>query len=375
MLLYVHTPFCRKKCPYCAFVSTVYNQADMDDFVGALLAEIRFWGERLEEKSVSTLFFGGGTPSLLPPGGLSMILNQAVKSFTLAPDLELSLEGNPESLGNPEYLASLKSLGVNRLSMGVQSFNDANLKTLGRIHSVRDAVRAFQMARNAGFANINMDLIWGLPSQRLKLWLDELRQAVALGPEHLSCYGLTVEPGTELERLCLSRALTLPQEDEQSKMFVYGSDYLESQGYIHYEVSNFARMGYQCRHNMGYWEGQDYLGLGPSAVSTIQGRRWENPPDLQDYAGAVRQGKLGCEAEELGPTEKARELVMLSLRTTRGLRLRDYKKLTGRDFLKEHEALVHALHKNELLRIRQGHVRLTKPGLLVSNTILEHFFT
>ncbi len=375
MLLYVHVPFCRRKCGYCAFHSEVPKGDAVQVYVDGLLREIALWGDRLGNAPVRTIFFGGGTPSMLPARAISVIMDRIRKAFALDGAAEVSLEANPESVASMDYMQTLLDSGVNRLSMGFQSLDPATLKLLGRPHSVRDAIRTFELARTMGFANINLDFIWGLPNQRLKLWLDDLRAIVKLGPDHLSCYGLTVEECTPLEQDVLQGRIHLPDDGEQGKMFVYGADYLESQGYLQYEVSNFARMGFQCRHNLGYWEGEDYLGLGPAAVSTLFGRRWTNPTELAEYTRSVDERTIGHEGETLTLMERVQELVMLRLRTTRGLRVKAYRELTGRDFLKDNKSLIHALHRNQLVRIRNGYLSLTRNGLLVSNAILERFFS
>lgn len=375
MLIYIHVPFCRSKCGYCAFHSEVPQGNAVQEYVDTLLREIALWGDRLGSVAVQTVFFGGGTPSVLPARAVSVIMNRLRAAFAIEKTAEVSFEANPESVASMDYMQALLDAGINRLSMGFQSMDPAMLKLLGRPHSVRDGIRTFELARTMGFGNINLDFIWGLPDQRLKLWLDDLRSIVKLGPDHLSCYGLTIEECTPLERAFQQGKVKLPDDNEQGKMFIYGAEYLESQGYLHYEVSNFARMGFQCRHNVGYWEGADYLGLGPAAVSTLAGRRWTNPSDLGEYGQSVLQGTIGHEAETLTLLERIQELVMLRLRTTRGLRVKAYRELTGRDFIKDNKSLIHALHRNKLVRIRNGYLSLTRNGLLVSNSILERFFS
>jgi oxygen-independent coproporphyrinogen-3 oxidase len=345
--------------------------AELEVFTAALVQEMRFWGKKLEHPRIETIYCGGGTPSLLPSWALGRIMPELARHFDLAPGLEWTFEANPDSALDAHYLKSLQRYGVNRLSLGVQSLSDAQLRFLGRPHDAAGAARAYNLARQVGFANISLDFIWGLPGQRETDWLAELRTAVTWRPEHLSCYGLTVEGGTPLADDVTSGDVVLPPENEQGRMYVRGAEYLEEQGYLQYEISNFARMGYISRHNSGYWEGRDYLGLGPAAVSTIAGARHENPPDVPSWAALVRAGKCGQGAVVLSEAEQAREMVMLALRTAKGLRLGAYRKATGRDFVKENEALITALRQNELIRISQGHLRLTKNGFLVSNVILE----
>jgi len=371
MQLYIHVPFCRSKCRYCAFYSKPLDMDELAAYVAALPLEMRYWSRVLGRPRLETVYCGGGTPSLLPGWALSRIVSEMQRHFDLDPGLEWTFEANPDSALDEGYLASLLRYGVNRLSLGLQSLSEADLRLLGRPHDAQQALTAYALAKRAGFANVSLDVMWGLPGQREGQWLEELKTLVGLRPEHLSCYGLTLEPGTPLAEEAAAGRLELPAETEQGRMYVHGAEYLEEQGYLQYEISNFARMGYVSRHNSGYWEGRDYLGLGPAAVSTLAGRRHENPSDVRQWAAMVKAGKCGQGAVELTAEEKARELVMLSLRTAKGLRLAAYRKATGRDFFKDNEGLITALRQNELIRISDGHLRLTKNGFLVSNVILE----
>ncbi len=374
MLLYVHVPFCRSKCRYCAFFSKVPAPGEMRRYAELVAREAAYWGRRLRRPEVATIHFGGGTPSLLPPPLLDTVVRALRNNFALGPNLEFSFEANPESVADWTVLDALRRLGVNRLSLGVQSFADHDLAFLGRPHDGRQAEGAVHLARSAGFSNLNLDLIWGLPGQRRGDWLANLKKAVDLGVQHISCYGLTIEPDTPLEAMQHAGTLELPDEAEQQKMYVYGGDYLESEGFLQYEISNYARMGFASRHNTGYWEGRRYLGLGPGAVSTLGARRWKNPEDLDAYATAVEAGALDTDAEDLDRETRLREMVMLRLRTARGLRLSAYRKLTGRSLTAEHASLLQALRQNDLIRISGGYLRLTRPGMLVSDTIIGSLF-
>lgn len=371
LLLYVHVPFCRSKCRYCSFHSQAFDSAAYAWYLQTLQREIPLWAERLGRVRLDTVYFGGGTPSLMPLADLDDVLGLLRDNFCLEPEAEITLEANPESTQDVSWFRGLLSLGVNRLSLGVQSLADEDLVRLGRPHTARMAVEAYGMARQAGFGNISLDFIWGLPRQKLKHWLDQLKTAAKLGAEHLSCYGLSIEEGTELHRMSAEVDLQLAGEQEQSKMFVYGAELLESLGYLQYEISNFARMGYRAVHNSGYWEGRDYLGLGPSAVSTLGRRRFTNPAYLDAYDAAVRGDFAGMDFEELSDQDRLVELVMLSLRTSQGLELARHRKLAGFDLMKRHERLIQALVQNRLVRINRGRLRLTKEGMAVSNVIIS----
>lgn len=387
MLLYIHVPFCRRKCRYCSFYSEPFGggagmdadlatgsgESRMQLWVDTLLMEMARWGDRLGRPAVRTVFFGGGTPSLVPPGIIGTILNRARRCFRLEAGAEISMEANPESLTRSSAGGYMR-VGVNRVSLGVQSLDDDMLHFMGRAHTVGDALRAYNSLRAADCRNVGMDFIWGLPGQSVKAWLSQIGEIVRLKPEHLSCYGLTLEAGTPMADLFARGGFQLPSERDQATMYVRGAEMLEEAGFLHYEVSNFSRMGYQCRHNMGYWEGEDYLGLGPAATSTLAGRRWTNPADMAAWADGVRRRAMGEGAEPLSLMDRVLELLMLRLRTSRGLRVRAYRELTGRDFLRDHQELVRALHRHRLIRIRNGYLSLTRNGMLVSNSVLERFF-
>lgn len=290
-------------------------------------------GRRLGRVPVESVFFGGGTPSLLDPDQLAGVLDCVGRMFEVLPGAEISMEANPDSLHTAEKASGVLAAGVNRISLGVQSLHDGMLERLGRLHRADAAREAFRAIREAGCANLSLDLMWGLPGQTLEQWLDDVRAAIALGPEHVSAYGLTLEPGTPLAESCGDA--DLPSEDVQCAMYLEGIRLFEEAGLHHYEVSNFARDGFRCRHNLGYWEGRDYLGVGPAATSTIGGERWTNP-EGEGWLEQVREGRRCPEREPLDRATRALELMMLRLRTVDGLPLDAYESLAGRSFLGDH---------------------------------------
>ena len=373
MLLYVHVPFCVSKCRYCAFASEVMDMEALEVWGRAVAAEAEHYGRLLGKPAVETVYIGGGTPSLLPGWAFERLLRNLDQAFSIPKDIEFTLEANPDSAADKDMMRLWRDAGVNRVSLGVQSLSENELKMMGRPHSVADVLTAVQRLRAAGFTNLSVDLIWGLPGQRLRTWLDTVKAAVRLGAEHISAYGLSLEQGAPLAESVAQGDLILPGENEAAKMYIHGGDILEEQGYLHYEISNFARMGFASLHNQGYWEGKDYLGLGPSAVSTIGGRRWENPRSVAGYADRFRKRAWGEGAEELTPEVRSRELLMLALRTSKGMRLAEYKRLTGRDLVAAEGKLLGALRQKELIRIKDGSLRLTRQGMLVSNLILTRF--
>jgi oxygen-independent coproporphyrinogen-3 oxidase len=381
MLIYVHVPFCRRKCRYCAFHSEPLFSGPRDDsanrlriYTDNLFFEIAQWGDRLGKQEVNSIFFGGGTPSLLPAQTVNAILNRLNRAFNVHPKAEITMEANPESLKSRGIAYEFLRAGINRVSLGVQSLDNGTLEFLGRAHNAKDALHAYYCLREAGCANISLDMMWGLPGQGVRQWLRQLDEIIRLRPEHISCYNLTLEEGTPVEADCANSILTMPTEREQAGMFMQGSERLEETGLVQYEISNFARMGFQCRHNTGYWEGEDYMGFGPSATSTIAGTRYVNSSIHAAWARRVQQELPSADAQTLDPVSRVLELIMLRLRTTRGLRVKAYTDLTGRSFFKDHQKLVHALHKNGLIRLVNGYMRLTRNGMLVSNSILATLF-
>lgn len=369
MLLYVHVPFCVRKCGYCAFHSGPFSRDAAEAYVEMVLREMKTWGRTLGRVAVETVYFGGGTPSLLEPGQVEDLLQSAGACFNLDADAEITLEANPDSVLRPGFLGSIRRLGVNRLSLGVQSLQDDLLAMLGRPHDGRQARRSVQAARDSGF-NLSLDLIWGLPGQTLKRWMDDLAEVAALAPEHLSCYGLSLEDGTSLARQVEEGDLDLPGEETQARMYLDGTQFLESVGYAHYEISSYARPGRKSRHNQGYWAGKDYLGFGPAAVSTIGDRRWSNPVAFEEYASVVTGGGGTNEVEVLSTQMRRQEMVMLALRTAGGLDLEKFKATTGTEFPWRHPA-VEQLRSSGLVRHRDGHLQLTREGMLVSNSVIE----
>lgn len=372
LLLYIHVPFCQSRCHYCNFHSQAFNQVTFSWYLKLLFQEIELWGKRLKKPLLRTIYFGGGTPSLIPLQQLDQIMKALGKAFTFGSAMEVTLEANPDSAQDVSYFRALLSIGINRLSLGMQSLNDTELHVMGRPHSAAMAMESFNSARRAGFGNIGLDIIWGLPGQKFKNYIKQLEAVAQMRPEHVSAYNLTVEPNTVMEKICAKGGdFKLPPEQEQGRMFIYGAEFLESVGYMHYEVSNFARMGFISAHNSGYWTGSDYLGLGPSAVSTIGRRRFTTPRYMDEYDAYVRGGLVGEDFEMLTDDDLLKEMVMLSLRTSKGLDLKEFRKRTGFDLVKRQQQLITALHREELIRINQGRLRLTKNGMLVSNVIIK----
>ncbi|MFP4516506.1 MAG: radical SAM family heme chaperone HemW [Desulfovibrionales bacterium] len=374
MLLYIHFPFCRTKCGYCGFFSLPYSEVSCREYFDLLLQEIAHRA-KMVERPVKSVYIGGGTPSLLGADRLEMLLQSLFTSFEMTPEPEVTLEVNPESALKTGVLNRAARTGVTRLSLGVQSLDNADLARLGRIHSREEAIRSYRLARECGFSNINLDLIWALPGQTLSSWCRILEEAMFLGPEHLSCYGLTIEPDTVFAAKFDAGSLDLPPEDVQSGMFLEGSRLLREQGFVHYEISSFCRPGFASRHNMGYWSGEEYLGFGPGAVSTFGDKRWETPAHLLEYGSWVTNGLPDLPGEILTPSIRIAEQIMLALRTSQGLDLHKYTALSGKDLLQEHQQLISMLLQQQLIELGNGFLCLTEKGMLVSNSVIRTFLS
>ena len=367
--IYVHVPFCRSKCEYCDFYSLggARNAELMDRYMDAVIAHIRESAPCAPGYEVDTVYFGGGTPSFFGASGLSRIFGEIDRRFNVSRDAEVTLEANPDSVTLP-MLMHLRRAGFNRISIGVQSDDDVQLKALGRPHNYKQAQQAVSLARRAGFDNISVDLMFGLPNQSREQWMQTLRNVIDLKADHISCYGLKVEPNTPLwnYRECAN----LPDDDAQTDMYFYAVETLAQFGYHQYEISNFAKDGYICRHNMKYWVGDEYLGFGPCAASDFAGKRFTIAPDLEGYIeGMMGKGAVLSECEAIPLRERAGEYLMLRLRTVDGIEAQEYT----RSFLLPFEPLEKVLQKfqkDDLCVLTNGRWHLTPKGFMLSNSII-----
>lgn len=313
--LYIHLPFCRVRCPYCAFCSTANRDDLIPAYIEAAASEFNRANTDVFEGSPATIYIGGGTPSIVPARLIARIL----KGIDCENVSEFTVEANPES-ADPSWLTDMRHLGANRLSIGVQSLDDIILKRLGRIHDVAQACTVVKQAREVGFDNLSVDLMFGVPGQTFEIWKDTLAQAVALGPDHLSCYSLNVEEDTEYFIRFQGGRLTIPSSGETSDMYLFLCEYLAGEGYERYELSNFAREGYECRHNIGYWKDKPYRGIGASSHSYDGVRRWWNADDIARYISMVNGNcSVIQEYEIIDASTRIFERLMLGLRTRHGV--------------------------------------------------------
>ncbi len=359
--LYLHIPFCVKKCGYCDFYS-VEDRELMKEYVSALLLHIRSYGKVCSGYTVDTVYIGGGTPTCLGSKYLGRILQEIRNKFPLAEDAEITVECNPEST-DKKVLDVMKKQGVNRLSFGVQSAHDEELRAIGRIHTFAQAKEAVELAREKGFDNISLDLMYGLPGQTEEMFWDSVEQCLGLEPQHLSCYGLKLEPGTPMGR----DNPALPDDDAQADTYLAMCERLRDKGYEHYEISNFAKPGCRSRHNMKYWDLSEYLGLGPGAHSFMNGRRFAFARDLKAYIG----GEDIVQDEDEVPTfQRQGEYLMVRLRTADGVDFLDLEKRYNIDSTPYEEAF-RGLMGNGLVAHQGTRWYLTEKGFLVSNSIIN----
>lgn len=372
--LYLHIPFCDTKCGYCDFYS-VTNHSSRPQFVKALLNEIRHYKTTpFSDCEYDTIYFGGGTPSLLEPQELEQILTHLYDSFKIADNCEVTLEANPGTLSR-EKLDFYKSMKIDRLSIGIQSFVDKELKFLGRIHDSNQAVKTFQTARQAGFNNISIDLIFATPVQTLKSWLYSLQKAVELQPEHISAYNLIFEEGTPFYKKLMQGQIQQKSENEEINFFNESINQFTKAGYLQYEISNYARNPeYYSRHNYKYWNHTNYLGLGPSAHSYWNKRRWSNVRALSRYIKNLENGISVVDfSENLSKETLMFERIMLGLRTCEGVNIHEFETNFKESFIYKYSDLNKKLIENEFAVLEQDIFKLTAKGLMICDEILPRF--
>ncbi|HDP24651.1 MAG TPA: radical SAM family heme chaperone HemW [Deltaproteobacteria bacterium] len=365
--LYLHIPFCRSKCAYCDFYSMT-DTSLIPRFVTALCNEINQYEEEFLE--FDTIYLGGGTPSLLSLEEIESIMEAIWRAFTILPDAEITIEINPADRGRSE-LAELNDLGINRISIGVQSFDDRELLFMGRRHTAEQAAQTLEDAHGAGFVNIGLDLIYGLPDQTVRRWQSSLGEALRFDPSHLSCYELEIKPCTPLGRRLKRGDFASQNEDTQRDFFVRTSELLEEAGFVHYEVSNFARgMERASRHNQKYWDHTPYLGLGPSAHSFRGARRWWNHESLDDYLHALENGMLPkCGSETINRDELRMEALFLGLRTRKGIDMQQFKNRHGIDLMEIKGSELREWSRAGLIEIEGSHIRPTRSGMIVADAL------
>lgn len=376
--LYIHIPFCIKKCAYCDFYSAIVDDSQIDLFLRALALEIDLYIRHpvFSKIEFATLYLGGGTPSLLSARQIDELVNKAQRLFRFSKNFEFTIEANPETLSLPK-LTDYRSIGINRLSLGIQSCSDLELQILGRIHDIAQAKKCIQWASQAGFENVNLDLIFAIPGQTLTRWYTNLEQAIQFQPKHLSIYCLTVEPGTQLYHKISSGELKKVTEETEREMYLWSINKLAETGYQQYEISNFAFPGFECKHNLNYWNGTPYLGIGPSAHSFWQGHRHWNENSLENYLKLLKRNRKPIAGqEELSQDQKMLEFLYLNLRTIHGIDFGQFEDQFNLSFTKKFKELLERLLKHpdgELFHVQNNNLKLTPNGFVLFDEICKIF--
>ncbi len=372
--LYVHIPFCISKCPYCDFYSeTIKNEDIVEKYLSALQKEIKIYSSKYNQPNIASIYIGGGTPTILTEKQISSIIYLCFEYFKIKNNIEITIESNPATFNYSKAVNLIKT-GINRISIGAQSFNNSLLSNIGRIHNKKDILNSYQIARTVGFNNINIDLMFGLPGQTINDLLDSLKTAITLSPEHISAYGLSVEPNTTFHHLYKKGLLNIPESDAFYEMYAKTINYLKSEGYNHYEISNFARKGFKCSHNIIYWKNNEYLGVGASSTSYINKSRFRNISNLGQYINLLKQNILPIEYQETLPLkEEMSETIILSLRMLKGFSKNNFNKrfkMPAASFFGEQ---LEYLKKQGLLSETKKNYHLTKKGVFLANIAFLEF--
>lgn len=368
--IYVHIPFCRQKCSYCDFYSVNWNDESENKYVEAVLNEIKGYKERLNGQYVAdSVFFGGGTPTIIKPESLYKIMEALRDLIEVNKNSEISMEANPNTL-TFEKLREYREIGINRLSIGVQSLNDDILKKIGRVHDSRQAIESIDRAKSAGFSNINTDVMFNIPGQEVSDIEDTISRLIERNIEHISFYSLKLEKGTPMYALEKNNKIVMPDEEYERKMYYAGRSLMERNNFLQYEISNFSKNGFECRHNLKYWSQDVYIGLGPSAHSFMDGVRYSNPADLKMYCVS---GFNRIVHERMNYEDLMFEYIMLRLRLSEGVDIHEFNSRFSTDFIKIYQEQISHLGKNNLIELSDGHIKLTEKGMDISNYVFEKF--
>lgn len=367
--IYVHIPFCVKKCKYCDFNSFKMNLCDKKIYLDDLKKEIETYSKEFEKKEIDTIFFGGGTPSILNCEEIKDLMDCIKNSFNISECAEITIECNPGTIDRKK-LEVMKNSGINRLSIGLQAVQNKHLNYVGRIHTYEEFERNFKEARDVGFDNINIDLMYALPNQTKEEWQESLEKVVKLNPEHISAYSLILEEGTELFDMYERKEFKLMDEDSDIEMYEYTIKYLKENGYSQYEISNYSKEGRECKHNIIYWKCENYIGLGAGAAGYLGKKRYSNESSLVDYHKMIEDEKKPiADIENLSDEEMMEEMVFMGLRMNEGIDRNDFEKKFGIDFYKKYFDKLKKLEEIGLLDIDKYFVKLTQKGREISNSV------
>lgn len=373
--LYIHIPFCIRKCAYCDFLSSSQNKQVIDKYVEALLQEIQAHKCSYQYNAscyVTTIFLGGGTPSILEPTHIQQIITALRESFKISKNAEITIEANPGTV-TKEKLEAYKQAGINRISFGLQSTNNDELKMLGRIHTYEEFLESYKLAQECGFDNVNVDLISAIPKQTLESWEETLKRIIKLNPAHISAYSLIIEEGTPFAEVYGEGKIgekELPSEEEERAIYKKTEELLEQAGYHRYEISNYAKVDMECKHNLGYWERKNYLGLGLGASSLVDNMRFHNTEDLQFYMEKASDLKaIQCDEEKLSQTAQMEEFVFLGMRKMKGISVQEFEAAFRKSIYDCYGKNIERMKQEELIEEKDGYIRLTKRGIDISNYV------
>jgi oxygen-independent coproporphyrinogen III oxidase len=370
--IYVHIPFCDHKCIYCDFYSIITTD-NITSYRDALIKEIDYYSYHYAEVSkITSIYFGGGTPSLMEPDYLKEIINHLRNKFYVDSEPEITMETNPGTV-NKKKLREFRNAGINRISIGIQSFNENELKFLTRIHDKETAIKTAFNAEEAGFRNISVDLIFNLPGQTKDIWCNNLEIAASLPVQHISAYSLILEKGTILNKMVLDGKVKIQEDDYDADLYEITMDFLEEKGFNQYEVSNYAKTGYECLHNNAYWRYKDYIGLGTSSHSFVNNKRWWNYSSLKMYKSQIAlKGTAEANHEIITPEENIEEYIMLALRSS-GIELSDMEMRYGHEWHNRNNEYIQLLQNNNLVIVNNGWIKLTKRGYSICDEIISKF--
>ena len=371
--LYIHIPFCVRKCKYCDFNSFKLNIDEKKKYLSALSKEMELYKEKIGQKEIDSIFVGGGTPSILNEEEIKILFDNINLNFKIKEDAEITMECNPGTL-TLNKLKTMKKCGVNRLSIGLQAVQNHHLKYIGRIHTFEEFEKNYHEAKKVGFDNINIDLMYALPNQTKEDWMESLEKVVNLNPTHISAYSLILEENTELFDMYERKEFKLLDEDTDIEMYEYTINYLKSHGYNQYELSNYAKEGFECKHNILYWKCENYVGIGTSASGFLDETRYNNLCEIDKYEELILNGKKPIEWEEkLSIKDKIEESIFLGLRMNEGIKFKDFKNKYDFNFLEEYKNEIEKLTKLQLIDINETGMKLTQKGKEISNSVFVEF--
>lgn len=371
--LYIHIPFCVSKCKYCDFNSHKINLEEKVKYLEDLKEEMKLYKKEIGDNEIDTVFIGGGTPSILTKEEIKLLFDNIKSNFKLKNNAEITMECNPGTL-TVNKLKVMKECGVNRLSIGLQAVQNNHLKYIGRIHTYEEFEENYNQAKNVGFENINIDLMYALPNQKKEDWMESLEKVVKLNPTHISAYSLILEEGTELFNMYERNEFKLLDEDADIEMYEYTINYLKMHGYNQYEISNYAKEGFECKHNILYWKCENYLGLGVSASGYLNNTRYNNISDLDEYNKLIHSGKKPIEwQEKLSIKDEIEESIFLGLRMNEGIKFKMFYEKYDFNFEEEYKNEINKLKNMNLIEIRDGVLKLTQKGREISNSIFVEF--